>query len=184
MELAADFAFQPLDNDEGTAAAGPRLAPGLGPLAGLAGTWSGQGFNAIWRPHRGASDHFLELNVTSDQIGLEVINGQIPNRGLVQAQIFMHGLTYLQQISDANVEVNGAPPGCISSRACGSTSRPPPTRKSPPLSPGWPPSRTARRSWSRGPPRPQPGDPRSRPSASPRSASASRNRRSTSTSST
>ena len=116
MELAPGFAFQPLDNDEGTAApaAGPAAgAPGtgLGPLAGLAGTWSGQGFNAIWRPHTGASDHFLELNVTSDQIGLEIINGQIPNRGLVQGQIFMHGLTYLQQISDANVTVSGVPAG-------------------------------------------------------------------------
>ena len=112
MELGADFTFQPLDNDEGT----PVLAPaapdqGLGPLAGLAGNWSGQGFNAIWRPHTGASDHFLELNVTNDQIDLEVINGNIPNRGLVQGQIFMHGLTYLQQISDANVKVNGAPAG-------------------------------------------------------------------------
>jgi len=112
MELAADFAFQPLDNDEGTAAP-TAAAPGqgLGPLAGLAGSWSGQGFNAIWRPHTGASDHFLELNVTSDRIDLEVINGNIPNRGLVQGQIFMRGLTYLQQISDANVKVNGAPAG-------------------------------------------------------------------------
>lgn len=112
MELAADFAFQPLDNDEGTAvlaAAAPDQ--GLGPLAGLAGSWSGQGFNAIWRPHTGASDHFLELNVTNDRIDLEVINGNIPNRGLVQGQIFMQGLTYLQQISDANVKVNGAPAG-------------------------------------------------------------------------
>jgi hypothetical protein len=112
MELAANFAFQPLDND---AAAGAPVAAvpdqGLGPLAGLAGNWSGQGFNAIWRPHRGPSDHFLELNVTNDQIGLEVINGQIPNRGLLQARIGLHGLTYLQQISDANVEVNGAPAG-------------------------------------------------------------------------
>ena len=116
MELAADFAFQPLDNDEGTAegtAVRAAVAPdqGLGPLAGLAGSWSGQGFNAIWRPHRGASDHFLELNVTNDRIDLEVIPGNIPNRGLVQPQIFMHGLTYLQQISDANVKVNGAPAG-------------------------------------------------------------------------
>ena len=112
MELAADFAFQPLDNDEGTAVLAA-VAPdqGLGPLAGLAGSWSGQGFNAIWRPHRGLSDHFLELNVTNDRIDLEVINGNIPNRGLVQSQIFMHGLTYLQQISDANVKVNGAPAG-------------------------------------------------------------------------
>jgi hypothetical protein len=29
----------------------------------------------------------------------------------VQGQIFMHGLTYLQQISDANVKVNGVPAG-------------------------------------------------------------------------
>ena len=117
MELAADFAFQPLDNDEGTAegtavrAAAVAPDQGLGPLAGLAGSWSGQGFNAIWRPHTGASDHFLELNVTNDRIDLEVIPGNIPNRGLVQGQIFMHGLTYLQQISDANVKVNGAPAG-------------------------------------------------------------------------
>ena len=115
MELAADFVFQPLDNDEGTgvptAAPAAAAAAGLGPLAGLAGTWTGQGFNAIWRPHRGTSDHFLELNLTNDQIGIEVINGQIPNRGLVTAQIFMRGLSYLQQISDANVEVNGAPAG-------------------------------------------------------------------------
>ena len=113
MELAADFTFQPLDNDEGTPVLAPAAAPdqGLGPLAGLAGSWSGQGFNAIWRPHTGASDHFLELNLTNDQIDLEVINGNIPNRGLVQGQIFMHGLTYLQQISDANVKVNGVPAG-------------------------------------------------------------------------
>ena len=110
MDLATNFVFQPLDN-EGTAP--PTVAPaqGLGPLAGLAGNWTGQGFNAIWRPHRGPSDHFLELNVTNDQIDLAVINGNIPNRGLVQANIFMHGLTYLQQISDANVQVNGAPAG-------------------------------------------------------------------------
>lgn len=114
MELAADFAFQPLDNDEGApvlAAAAAAPNQGLGPLAGLAGNWTGQGFNAIWRPHTGASDHFLELNVTDDQIDLEVINGNIPNRGLVQSQIFLRGLTYLQQISDANVKVNGAPAG-------------------------------------------------------------------------
>jgi hypothetical protein len=110
MELAAGFAFQPLDNDQGTAAPAAATA-GLGPLAGLAGNWSGPGFNAIWRPHTGASDHFLELNVTSDGIDLTAINGNIPNRGLVQGQIFFQGLTYLQQISDANVKVDGAPAG-------------------------------------------------------------------------
>jgi hypothetical protein len=108
MVQAAGFVFEPLDNDEG---APPPATVGLGPLDHLAGKWSGHGFNAIWRPHRGNSDHFLELNVTNDQIDLEVINGQIPNRGLVQPQIFMRGLTYLQQISDANVKVDGVPAG-------------------------------------------------------------------------
>jgi hypothetical protein len=110
MELTANFTFEPLGNDEG---APPPLSAtaALGPLAGLAGNWSGRGFNAIWRPHRNKSDHFLELNVTNDQIDLEVINGLIPNRGSVQGQIFMSGLQYLQQISDANVTVDGNPAG-------------------------------------------------------------------------
>jgi hypothetical protein len=126
MDLAPDFAFQPLDNDDATAA--PAAAPGavtpdaahpatatppgtLGLLAGLAGSWSGQGFNAIWRPHTGASDHFLELNLTNDQIDIDIIPGDIPNRGLNQHDINLRGLRYLQQISDANVKVNGAPAG-------------------------------------------------------------------------
>jgi len=110
MELATGFVFEPLGNDEG-APPPTNATAGLGPLADLAGSWTGQGFNAIWRPHRGNSDHFLELNVTDDQIDLTVINGLIPNRGLVQGQIFMSGLTYLQQISDANVTVDGTPAG-------------------------------------------------------------------------
>lgn len=108
--MATNFAFQPLNNDEG-APPSTGATVGLGPLAGLAGTWTGRGFNAIWRPHTGASDHFLELNVTNDQIAIEAINGLIPNRGFAQGQIFLSGLTYLQQISDANVEVDGAPAG-------------------------------------------------------------------------
>ncbi len=89
----------------------------LGVLAGHARNWSGQGFNAIWRTHTGASDHFIELNMANDPIDLEVINGNIPNRGLVQGQIFMHGLTYLQ-FSDATCRSAGPRPGCITGR-CG-----------------------------------------------------------------
>ena len=108
--MATTFAFQPLNNDEG-APPTTGATVGLGPLAGLAGNWTGRGFNAIWRPHRGQSDRFLELNVTNDQINIEAIDGLIPNRGFVQGQIFMRGLTYTQQISDANVEVDGVPAG-------------------------------------------------------------------------
>jgi hypothetical protein len=42
----------------------------------------------------------LELNLTNETITFSPINGAIPNRGLLQADIEMFGLTYLQQISD------------------------------------------------------------------------------------
>src|SRR5207248_11692193 len=83
-------------------AAPPASATGdpLGPLAALPGTWSGRGFNAIWRPHQGAQDHFLELNVTEDTIAFTRIPGKIPNRGLVMQNINLFGVTYMQQISE------------------------------------------------------------------------------------
>jgi hypothetical protein len=86
-------------------AAAPPASPSgdpLGPLAALPGTWTGRGFNAIWRPHQGTQDHFLELNVTKDTIVFTKIPGQIPNRGLVMPDINMFGLTYMQQISEEN----------------------------------------------------------------------------------
>jgi hypothetical protein len=109
MELAPDFVFQPLppiaEDSAGAATAAAASNP-LGALAGLAGKWSGTGFNVIWRPfHEPATqDRFLELNVTSDQLEFDTISGAIPNRGLLQGDIEMFGLTYLQQITDANLK--------------------------------------------------------------------------------
>ena len=71
----------------------------------------------IWRPHRAKAgdppgqDRFLEINVTSETLTFEEIPGNIPNRGLLQDDIDMFGVTYLQQISDHNVKVNGKPAG-------------------------------------------------------------------------
>ncbi len=106
MELAADFSFQPLPAlDSPVALPFPDIANPLGPLAGLAGKWTGRGFNVIWRPNHtpAGQDRFLELNVTSEQLEFDTISGPIPNRGLLQPDINMFGLTYLQQISDANL---------------------------------------------------------------------------------
>jgi len=115
MELSADFSFQPLPPIEPVAAAAvaPDAAGGgpLGLLANLSGSWSGTGFNTIWRPHHPGQDHFLELNVTTEELAFTVIAGGIPNRGLLQNDITMHGLSYLQQIQDTNVIVNGAKAG-------------------------------------------------------------------------
>lgn len=88
----------------------PPIFNPLGPLAALTGTWGGRGFNMIWRPNHPVSgqppgqDRFLELNLTNESLTFEAINGPIPNRGLLQDDINMFGLTYLQQISDANLD--------------------------------------------------------------------------------
>ncbi len=78
--------------------------PPPSPLDQLVGTWRGTGFNTIWRPNfpSAPQDRFLELNLTSETITFSPINGAIPNRGLLQADIEMYGLTYLQQISDSS----------------------------------------------------------------------------------
>ena len=112
QELDPGFRFEPLppipDHAPPTAAPGGAALPNpLGPLAGLPGKWSGKGFNVIWRPNNikvnPAQDRFLELNLTDDSIVFSAIGGNIPNRGLLQPDINMVGLTYLNQISDANL---------------------------------------------------------------------------------
>ena len=85
----------------------------LGPLAFLAGSWRGPGFNAIWRPDNPASDpvttppnqtkRFLELNLTNDGFDFQIIPGVVPNRGLnPQPDLSLYGLHYLQRVSDAD----------------------------------------------------------------------------------
>jgi hypothetical protein len=97
----------------GPIAARAALAPQdpLGSLAGLRGTWRGTGFNQIWRPFHGSQDRFLELNETTEVLQFVEIPGDIPNRGFLQGDIALHGLTYLQMINDANVVQNGQPAG-------------------------------------------------------------------------
>jgi hypothetical protein len=95
MEPATDFVFGPLPPIEEPATADP--------LAELAGKWTGQGFNVIWRPHHPPErqDRFLELNMTNEQLDFGPALRNIPNRGLLQPDISLVGLSYLQQISDA-----------------------------------------------------------------------------------
>jgi hypothetical protein len=81
----------------------PEVTTDLGPLQLLVGNWVGQGFNNIWRPFHGpGSDHFLELNLTNENLAFTEINGSIPNRGLLQPDIMMVGINYVQQIMDQN----------------------------------------------------------------------------------
>jgi hypothetical protein len=126
VDLASGFAFRPTTPLVGWAPpppspprptpappSPPAPAPGFGLLTGLIGTWSGAGFNTIWRPFQRSqgSDHFLEINVTQDTLEFTEIPGQIPNRGLLQPDLLMVGLRYLQSISDANVIQDGQKAG-------------------------------------------------------------------------
>jgi hypothetical protein len=48
-------------------------------------------------------DHFLELNLTTENLEVDRIPGTIPNRGFLQGDISLVGLHYLQQIKDRNL---------------------------------------------------------------------------------
>jgi hypothetical protein len=104
-ETDPDFVFEgqpPIQEVQAHVTGGAPPDP-LGPLAQLPGTWTGHGFNTIWRPHHPfqQQDRFLELNLTTETIVFSKINGPIPNRGLAMPDINMHGITYMQQISDS-----------------------------------------------------------------------------------
>ncbi len=108
MNLDPAFAYNPnVSPTPGPPLPTPPPAPDnsdLGPLALLPGVWKGTGFNTIWRPdHDPAQDRFLELNITQETIEFDRIPGTIPNRGLLQNDLSMVGVRYLQQISDANI---------------------------------------------------------------------------------
>jgi hypothetical protein len=89
----------------------------LGPLRGFVGpliapnqpqtrSWAGSGFNMIWRPNFGnqfgGKKHFLELNLTKETLEFLDITGAtgIANRGLLQADVPLGGIGYLQTIFD------------------------------------------------------------------------------------
>ena len=83
----------------------------LGPLRAFVGsyhtrTWSGPGFNLIWRPHdktgTNTQDFFLELDITKETLSFTDITGPegIANRGLLQGDIALGGVAYQQEVSD------------------------------------------------------------------------------------
>jgi hypothetical protein len=88
--------------------------PSLGPLAAFKGAFQGNGFNTIFRPDSpetptqlpspvSGSDNVLELNLTQETLSFSPSLGSVPNRGEVQADIFLNGVPYLQTITDVTV---------------------------------------------------------------------------------
>lgn len=89
----------------------PTPAPSLGPLTAFTGTFTGRGFNTVFRPNLGSptplpippigpGDNVLELNLTSETLSFSPPLGAVPNRGEVQPDIFLNGVPYLQSIAD------------------------------------------------------------------------------------
>ena len=70
-------------------------------------SWTGTGFNMIWRPNHGGQsgpkDFFLEMNMTKETLDFTDITGHngVANRGLLQDDIFLGAIAYLQQINDS-----------------------------------------------------------------------------------
>jgi hypothetical protein len=94
-------------------AADQETAPDLGGLAGFDGTFTGTGLNTIFRPQdvansptplpqkaSGPDDNILEINLTEETLSFSAALGSIPNRGMVQGDIFLNGIPYLQTIND------------------------------------------------------------------------------------
>jgi hypothetical protein len=107
MDLKEDFVFTSVSGRVAQIHPDP-----FTPLDQLVGRWVGHGFNQIWRPFHGSQDRFLELNETNETLEFDLIPGDIPNRGLLQTDINLHGVRYLQQIQDAHVPgPNGKPSG-------------------------------------------------------------------------
>jgi len=75
----------------------------LGPLQDLPGFWEGTGFSLIARPNFADGNKngiFLELNLLRETIEFTPIGSPVFNRGSLQADIAIYGLTYLHRVTD------------------------------------------------------------------------------------
>jgi hypothetical protein len=83
------------------------VADRLGALQDLPGFWQGTGFSLIARPNFSGGNKnniFLELNLLQETLEFTTIGSPVFNRGSLQNDIAIYGLTYLHRVTDA---VNG-----------------------------------------------------------------------------
>jgi len=108
FSLPSGFTFGEAPSDP-TAPPAAGAAPSLGPLTAFTGTFTGSGFNTIFRPDLGSptklpkpetDDNLLELNLTQETLSFSPALGSVPNRGEVQRDAFLNGVPYLQVIQD------------------------------------------------------------------------------------
>lgn len=121
VQIPAGFVINEVPVEPGVAPPAPAdIAPDLGPLKAFTGTFTGRGFNTIFRPQNPAtptqlpkpqpgSDNILELNLTIESLSFQDPLGAVPNRGEVEGDIFLNGVPYLQTISDVTDPKNTTP---------------------------------------------------------------------------
>ncbi len=110
-----NFSIHAVDHAATARAVAAPLPPNLGPLSAFAGTFTGHGFNTIFRPDSiktptpmpgpvtttDPPDNVLELNLTDETLSFSKTLGSVPNRGSGnQADAFLNGVPYLQTIND------------------------------------------------------------------------------------
>jgi hypothetical protein len=108
ISIPSDFHFGHVASKPEAVVTAP--PPSLGPLAAFTGTYTGTGFNTIFRPDSpvtptplpipAGGDNVLELNLTSESLAFSPSLGSVPNRGMVQADAFLNGVPYFQTIRD------------------------------------------------------------------------------------
>jgi hypothetical protein len=84
-----------------------QAADNLGALRDLPGSWQGVGFSLIARPDfsgRSENGFFLQLNLLRETLDVTPIGSPVFNRGSVQDDIAIYGVTYLHRVVD---EVSG-----------------------------------------------------------------------------
>ncbi|KAK3074124.1 hypothetical protein LTR53_003711 [Teratosphaeriaceae sp. CCFEE 6253] len=104
--------------------------PPLGVLAAFSGSFSGTGFNTIFRPNSGPptgttfpvavspappqapSENVLMLNLTTETLDFSKPLGSVPNRGLGgQSDVFLNGVPYVQTVNDVSNPATGKADG-------------------------------------------------------------------------
>ncbi|MGV1010495.1 MAG: heme-binding protein [Dermatophilaceae bacterium] len=114
-QVPATRALAPSAREPGAATAAAPPEPDLGAITHFTETFKGNGFNAIFRPQdfdvtptplpnpaNGPNDNILELNITEEILSFSDVIGSIPNRGMVQGDIFLTGVGYLQTVNDVS----------------------------------------------------------------------------------
>ncbi|KAJ5999949.1 hypothetical protein N7481_000358 [Penicillium waksmanii] len=117
ISLPPGFQFEAVQFSGSTPA--PSEPVQLGVLANFNGSFTGSGFNTIFRPNSGPpntttfpSDNILELNLIKDSITFSGDLGAVPNRGLAsQNDIYLNGISYVQAVNDVTNETSGKADG-------------------------------------------------------------------------